>query len=279
MLAAPQVAWETLPTGDAGIQRTLAAMEAAVRAGIRDPLVVQTARRIVARVPERDTRAEAEAIFRWLQAHLRYTRDPTDYELLVGPARFLREIQAHGAAVEDCDSASMALAALLQAIGIRTRFRVLSGEAPRGPDSRFSHVYVEAFMDGEWVPLDPTIRGRPPGFRPLGRGREAVYEEGAMHYTLGQTPETTQVPRGGLLTDISAFISATAREVLPLAERYGILRPKVGPARLPLPGEPAAPLFLPTYAREAAAAAAPLTPWLLAGAGVLVLLMFSGGRR
>ncbi len=283
MLATPQVAWAALPMGDAGTARTLDAMEQEVRAATRDPLVVQTARRIVARVPERDTRAEAEAIFRWLQAHLRYTRDPTDYELLVPPPRFLREIQAHGTAVEDCDSAAMALAALLQAIGIRTRFRVLGAQPPRGADSRFSHVYVEALVDGAWFALDPTIRGRPPGFRPAGRGREAVYEEGAMHYTLGQTPETTQVPTGGILRDISAFISTAAREVLPLAERYGLLRPVVGPARLPLPGEPTA-MYAPTALREvtraAAAAAAPMTPWLLGGAAVLGLLLFMPrGRR
>ncbi len=285
MLAAPRVTWSALASGDAGIGQTLQEMEAGVRAALRDPLVVQTARRIVTRVPERDTRAEAEAIFRWLQAHLRYTRDPTEYELLVPPARLLREIQANGVATEDCDSAAMALAALLQAVGIRTRFRVLGGQPPRGADSRFSHVYVEALVDGAWLALDPTIRGRPPGFRPHGRGREAVYEEGAMHYTLGQAPETTQVAAGGgFLTDISAFISATAREVLPMAERYGLLRPVVGPPRLPLPGEPGGPVFLPTYAREAAAAAraaaAPLTPWLLGGAAVLGLFLFMPrGRR
>ena len=100
-----------------------------------------------------------------------------------------------------------------------------------------------------------------------------------MHYTLGQAPETTQV-KGGWLTDISAFISATAREVLPLAERYGVLRPVLGPPRLPLPGEPAAPLFLPGYARAAAQAAAPMMPWLVGGAAVLGLLLFMPrGRR
>ncbi|MGH7377929.1 MAG: transglutaminase-like domain-containing protein, partial [Candidatus Methylomirabilales bacterium] len=167
-LAQPWVSWAALPAGDPGTGRTLAEMEAAVRAAIRDPLVVQTARKIVARVPERDSRAEAEALLRWLQAHLRYTRDPTDYELLVPPSRLLREIQAAGVATEDCDSASMALAALLQAVGIRTRFRVLGAQPPRGADSRFSHVYVEALVEGGWLALDPTVRGRPLGYRPRG---------------------------------------------------------------------------------------------------------------
>ncbi len=284
-----RVSWELLPAGDLGIGQTLQAMRRIVMGAVRDPFVVHTARQIIAGVPERDTRGEVETIFAWVQDHLRYTHDPTTYELVTTPQYALREIRSQGHISEDCDSAAVLLAALLEAVGVRTRFHVLGSQPPRAGDSRFSHVYVEAEIGGRWVPLDATVRGQPPGIRPRGFGREAIYEGEAMHYTLDQTPGIAlgQVPEApptstGIWGDVVGVIKAGAQSVLPLLERYGVLQPRLGPARLPLPGEPRsayAVSLLPAGIRQFATTTAPWLPWAI-GAGVLGVVLWRGwGRR
>ncbi len=280
-----RVTWHPLGAGDPGTQETLEEMRSAVQAAIRDPLVVATARRLVAAVPERDTLGEAQALFAWVARHYRYTHDPTEYDLLTTPQFLLRDIQQHGVTTEDCESVTTLLAALLEAVGIRTRFRVIAGQPPVAGDSRFSHVFLEALIGGRWVAFDLTVRSRPPGFRPQGRGREAVYEEGpAMHYTLGDLGQ--DFSWGELLQDVGQFVTTTAKEVtpvvLPLLERYGVLQAKVGPERLPLPGEPSimyAPTYIPPRARQALATAASWGPWVIGAAVVGGVLWLSRPRR
>jgi transglutaminase-like putative cysteine protease len=55
------------------------------------------------------------------------------------------------------------LAAMLKAIGHPVRL-VLVGFNPNRK-TVFTHIYLEAFYKGWWIPLDPTV-SRPPGWAP-----------------------------------------------------------------------------------------------------------------
>jgi len=76
---------------------------------------------------------------------IRYVQDTNGIELLHDPVTLL-EIGAG-----DCDDKSILLASLLESIGHRTRFVAVAFE----PD-RFSHVWVQDYLDGRWVDLEPT---------------------------------------------------------------------------------------------------------------------------
>lgn len=195
--------FQSLGDGDAGIVQTLAAMRAAMADGLRDPLVVDTARQIVARAPHagHESRGAMDALFRWLAARYRYVRDPLDVEWLTVPRAMLDDIAARGMAVEDCESASTLLATLAEAVGILTRFRVIG---QRGADD-YSHVYIEAFTGRDWTPYDLTLRPSRGGIAPPGPvGRRAIFDadamltEDTMHYRtgLGQTDVWMNVTGG-----------------------------------------------------------------------------------
>lgn len=150
-------AWAgTIAPGHPGTAETVAIMArlALGEYGARHPAVRDQAARIVAGLPARDQRAEAAAVLAWVRGRLRYLRDPVGQEHLTAPAALLAAAAPQG----DCDDHATLAAALLGALGIPTRFRTL-GELP----GAFSHVYLAALVDGEWVPLDP-ITDKPLGW-------------------------------------------------------------------------------------------------------------------
>ncbi len=170
-----RVLWEPLDQGDAGITKTLATMRALKDAATRDPFVVQTARNLVARAPSRAPADQAGTIYAWLKDHYRFVQDPLDYELLIPPRRLLEDIRRQGYFQEDCDGSAMLLAALAEAVGIRSRFHVFSRASRSVGDSGFTHVLTELAISGRWVPYDLTVEAAEPGWRPPLRGPEAVY--------------------------------------------------------------------------------------------------------
>ena len=92
----------------------------------------------------------AKAIFYFTRDNFQYVNDPSAIEY-VKTAR--QSLMSKGG---DCDDASVLMASLLQAVGIRTRFVFEPG-----------HVYIHALLpealkkyksDGDWVSLDGTCR-------------------------------------------------------------------------------------------------------------------------
>ncbi len=90
--------------------------------------------------------------------------------------------------------------------------------------------------------------------------------------------------------DVFAGVAKAAAAALPLAERYGMLKPAYGhPFRLPYPGEPgyayaASGGYSPYYGRYAAGVGTFGLPqgvgtWLLVGGAALVLLAMMSRRR
>jgi hypothetical protein len=150
-LGAPRIQRERIPTGFAGTRRTAAHVARLIREGSSDFYVRQKAIDIVlARgVAPKDYIGEIDALFRWVQRHVRYTKDPFQVEVLHAPRRML-ELKAG-----DCDDMTILLGALVKSIGHPVRL-VLTGPNARRPDL-FSHIYLEAQHQGDWIPLDATM--------------------------------------------------------------------------------------------------------------------------
>lgn len=115
----------------------------------------------------RDKNELAGAIYNHLKREIAYVLDPYKVENIQTPKATLQLKQG------DCDDMSLLSAALLQSIGIGTRF-ILA--APIG-QTAYSHIYLE-YQDnaGNWVPFDLTL-GTYAGNEPVGIGKKlAIYE-------------------------------------------------------------------------------------------------------
>jgi hypothetical protein len=150
-LEAPRIQRERIPTGLAGTKRTAAHVARLIREGAGDFYVRQKAIDILLQrgVPAKDYVGEIDALFRWVQRNVRYTKDPFRIEALHAPRRML-ELRAG-----DCDDMTILLGALVKSIGHPVRL-VLTGPNARRPDL-FSHIYLEAQHRGDWIPLDATM--------------------------------------------------------------------------------------------------------------------------
>lgn len=169
-----------LSRGARGTKTTLAAMERLVQSGIRDPEVVLFAQEQVRSRAEYGKWGEIEAILAAVRRSMRYTADPLGVETIKSPTFAVREIKQKGRAVMDCDDASVLTAALIRAVGIPTRFKVIK-DSP----TEFTHVYLEALVDNQWVKVDPIARELQLGSAPEGRYGSAYFSEGHMYKGMG----------------------------------------------------------------------------------------------
>lgn len=136
---------EPLLSGDPGVEQTVNQMRGLVDAALRDPSIIRLATDIVRGVPAFDDLAEANALYEWVRRNIRFTKDPVNKEKLYPPAELLK-IRAG-----DCDDISMLMGTLLMAVGYPARLMTVAANG-----DEFSHVYVEANIDGQWIPLDPA---------------------------------------------------------------------------------------------------------------------------
>jgi Transglutaminase-like superfamily len=150
-LGPPQVNLGFIPKGYLGTQTTLKHIQALIRSGAKDFYVRQKAIDILLSkaVKPKDYWGEIKALFEWVQHNVRYTKDPFRVEVLHS-ARRLLELRAG-----DCDDMTIVLGAMLEAIGHPVRL-VVTGPDPLRPQL-FSHIYLEAFHQGRWLPLDATM--------------------------------------------------------------------------------------------------------------------------
>ncbi len=147
----PRVDRHRIAGGLAGTRTTAAHVARLIREGAGDFYVRQKAIDILlARgVAAKDYLGEIDALFRWVQRHVRYTKDPFRIEVLHSARRML-ELQAG-----DCDDMTIVLGALVKSVGHPVRI-VLTGPDGRRPDL-FSHIYLEARHHDQWIPLDATM--------------------------------------------------------------------------------------------------------------------------
>lgn len=160
-LTPPKIFLGHIPSGWRGTQKTVEHVQALIRAGAKDFYVRQKAIDILLekQVKPKDYLAEIKALFEWVQQHIRYTKDTVQVEVLHSAKRML-ELRAG-----DCDDMAILLGAMLEAIGHPVRL-ALSGPNPLRQDL-FTHIYLEVFHKGHWIPLDAT-----------------------MHYPMGWAPKT-----------------------------------------------------------------------------------------
>jgi hypothetical protein len=190
-LDAPRIDRRRIPTGLAGTRMTAAHVARLIREGAADFYVRQKAIDILlsCRVAPKDYAGEINALFRWVQRHVRYTKDPFHVEVLHAPRRML-ELRAG-----DCDDMTILLGALLKSVGHPVRL-VLTGPDARRPDL-FSHIYLEAQCQGDWIPLDATMPFTM-GWSPRAPVRLVLsIEEESTH---GQRTARTFNPAGTLAT-------------------------------------------------------------------------------
>ena len=158
-LTPPKIFLGHIPSGWLGTQKTVEHVQALIRAGAKDFYVRQKAIDILLekQVKPKDYLAEIKALFEWVQQHIRYTKDTFQVEVLHSAKRML-ELRAG-----DCDDMAILLGAMLEAIGHPVRL-VLSGPNPLRQDL-FTHIYLEVFHKGDWIPLDATMP-HPMGWAP-----------------------------------------------------------------------------------------------------------------
>jgi transglutaminase-like putative cysteine protease len=147
----PKVYLGQIPRGYAGTRRTVGYIISLIKGGAKDFCVRQTAIDILIQnaVPPKDYFAEIKTLFEWVRSNIRYTRDIHRVELLHSARRML-ELRAG-----DCDDMTILLSAMLKAVGHPVRI-VLVGFNPK-KQMLFTHIYLEAFCKGWWIPLDPTM--------------------------------------------------------------------------------------------------------------------------
>lgn len=147
----PEIERLRIPSGLAGTRQTAAHVARLIREGASDFYVRQKAIDILlARgVAPKDYVGEIDALFRWVQRNVRYTKDPFQVELLHAARRML-ELRAG-----DCDDMTILLGSLVKSIGHPVRL-VLTGPNARRRDL-YSHIYLEAQHQGDWIPLDATM--------------------------------------------------------------------------------------------------------------------------
>jgi hypothetical protein len=173
-LRPPQIYLDQIPKGYLGTERTVEHIKALIQEGARDFYVRQKAIDILLerRVKPKDYRGEIKALFEWVQQNVRYTKDPFRVEVLHSARRML-ELRAG-----DCDDMTILLGSMLEAIGHPVRL-VLTG-----PDSLrprlFSHVYLEGYHNGRWIPLDATMP-YPMGWAPRGLVKKTFALERRRH--------------------------------------------------------------------------------------------------
>ena len=147
----PRIFLTRIPQGYQGTHKTIQHVQALIRQGVKDFYVRQKAIDILfdRGVRAKDYLGEIKALFEWVQQNVRYTKDPFRLEVLHSAKRIL-ELRAG-----DCDDMTILLGAMLESIGHPIRL-VIVGPTPVRPDL-FSHIYLEVYYKGKWIPLDATM--------------------------------------------------------------------------------------------------------------------------
>src|SRR5918999_1080974 len=155
----PRIRIHRVPNGTGGTLVTAQIIARMILAGAKDFYVRQRAIQIFREygIRPKNRFGEVCALFYWVRRNIRYTRDIFRVELLHSARRML-ELRAG-----DCDDMTILLGAMLMSTGHPVRL-VLTGPDPLRQDL-FTHIYLEVFNKGRWIPLDPTVN-RPMGWAP-----------------------------------------------------------------------------------------------------------------
>lgn len=100
-----------------------------------------------------DRRAQAAAIFHFVQRAMRYTPDPPDVaDQISSPDVLLASIADTGSARGDCDDYVILLGALYRALDLPVSLEAVSVS----PDRTLEHIYCRVWVSG-WISADGII--------------------------------------------------------------------------------------------------------------------------
>jgi hypothetical protein len=155
--------------GDAGTAQTIAQIRRLVARGKKNIEINRLAIGLVWHTPQFSQSPKAQAIFDWVQQNFRFIPMIVNAQTLRTPEEILR---VRGG---DCANLNAVLIpSLLETIGIRSRLVTIAGD-PDDPDE-FTHVYAEAYVDGEWVPMDVARPGAIFGRAPETYSRKRIWD-------------------------------------------------------------------------------------------------------
>jgi transglutaminase-like putative cysteine protease len=97
---------------------------------------------------------QAQRLFNALREHVRYYNDHFGIESTKAPWVMIHEIKTRGWTGEDCDGQATLAYVLLRSIGIPANLRV----GWYGQNQNPGHIYALAYLNGDWVPFDTTMR-------------------------------------------------------------------------------------------------------------------------
>jgi len=107
--------------------------------------------RIAQGCPPLDDVCRMQRVRAWVQLAVQYERDPRGGDFIHDPLAMIQRIETRGNVAGDCDDASVLTSALLESLGIATRFTAISTR----PDAKLHHVAAEAKdKAGTWYWLD-----------------------------------------------------------------------------------------------------------------------------
>ena len=128
-----------------------------IKNGRIDPLIRDTALKVIKRLAERDELSEAKALFSFVRDRIRYVRDPYGEDIFED-AKFTLSRRSG-----DCDATTVLLGSLLQSIGFPYRIKVVSKDG-----RRWTHVFGEVGLPKsqptKWIPVDASAP-RPMGWQ------------------------------------------------------------------------------------------------------------------
>jgi transglutaminase-like putative cysteine protease len=106
------------------------------------------------------------AVFDWVRRNMVYVNDPAFNELIHSAEVLMRKHFELGDLAGDCDDYTILICALLLAVGVPCRSRMI--KLPQSDGSlQWAHIYPMARShSGEWIALDATEKSRAFGWEP-----------------------------------------------------------------------------------------------------------------
>ena len=148
--------------GDTSVEATLLFMKQLIlKSDMEDKerLIKETAKNIVKDIPSSDHYGQIKAITRWVRLNLKYARDIYGVEELTSPYRIIYNIlNGRNTHSSDCDDFAILLAALLRALGFRTRLEAIAVQT-----QNYNHARMAVYIGGSWVVIEGTKPQYPVG--------------------------------------------------------------------------------------------------------------------
>lgn len=144
-----------IPDGESGIRQILKIARKVVRHYRYDPAIRQKAISIASVAPGKNYTVEVKALFEYVRDSIRYVGDATDSQTMQTPDVTLYVRSGN------CMQKAILLAAMLESINHKTRFKAIGYD----PEAGYEHVFLETLIGRDWVPLDAS-EDQPFGWEP-----------------------------------------------------------------------------------------------------------------